>query len=339
MPKGCSLCIRGAKLVLFVTGLCRRGCFYCPLSDKRRGKDVIYANERPVRRKEEILEEARSMGALGTGITGGDPALRFERTEGLIRMLKANFGSKHHIHMYCISLTRGQIRRLREAGVDELRYHTWDPSQVEQALEENVFAGVELPSVPGKFRELTDLLAELDEIGCRFVNLNELEFSDTNQRALRERGFVLKSEESMAVRGSQELALRVLGWAKRNTRLNIHYCPSSLKDGVQLRNRLLRRAERTAKPHELITEEGTLWLGIAYGIPKNRLRAERDRLVREAGIPPRLVYVNEERNRLEMPPELAERLSGRVKGMRFALVEEYPTWDRLQTLFLPLGES
>ena len=126
MPEGCKLCIRGAKLVLFVTGICNHSCYYCPLSEKRRGKDVVYANERPVKSYADILEEARLMDALGTGITGGNPALKFKRVIRYLKLLKREFGKEHHVHMYCIgALPNEKLKELKDAGLDELRFHTW----------------------------------------------------------------------------------------------------------------------------------------------------------------------------------------------------------------------
>jgi hypothetical protein len=179
---------------------------------------VVYANERPIRSSRELLEEAELMDALGTGITGGDPSLRFRRLLRYLRVLKEELGPEHHVHLYCTELSRERLRRLKEEGLDEIRFHAWSPEPVRRAVEVGLNTGVELPSLPGSFRTLTRLLKDLEEVGCSFVNLNELEFSETNSQELRRRGFRLKSDTSVAVKGSEELALRVLEWALRKHR-------------------------------------------------------------------------------------------------------------------------
>jgi pyruvate formate-lyase activating enzyme-like uncharacterized protein len=57
ISKGCRLCVKGRKLVVFVTGVCSRNCYYCPLSEEKKNKDVIFANERPVNSKSDIISE------------------------------------------------------------------------------------------------------------------------------------------------------------------------------------------------------------------------------------------------------------------------------------------
>jgi hypothetical protein len=337
MPRGCQLCIKGAKFVLFVTGLCARGCYYCPLSERRRGKDVVYANERPVKSERDIIKEVKLMDALGTGLTGGDPSLRLDRTLRYLRLLKRRFGKRHHVHMYCgEKLSPEHLLKLKRAGLDELRFHSWSPEPVKLALDAGLYAGVEIPAIPGNFRGTRKLLRELNRIRCPFVNLNELEFSDTNLAELKARGFEIKSDESMAVKGSEELAHKLLKWAAENTRLNIHYCPSALKDGVQLRNRLKRRAKNVAKPYEVITEDGLLVKGIIYGLPKTRLTALRRRLISDYNIPKGLIAVNGQKGRVELPWDIAEELAKLERGLKFALIEEYPTYDRLETMRIPL---
>src|SRR3990172_8582645 len=73
LPVGCAQCTEGAKMVLFVTGLCSYHCFYCPVSDEKMYRDVVFADEKRVERDEDVLEEARAIRAKGAGITGGDP--------------------------------------------------------------------------------------------------------------------------------------------------------------------------------------------------------------------------------------------------------------------------
>ncbi len=337
MPRGCQLCVRGAKMVMFVTGLCARGCFYCPLSTKRAGKDQPYANERPVRQTVDILDEARSMDALGAGITGGDPSLRFDRVLRYIRLLKKNFGPRHHIHMYCCGeLSADQLRALKLAGLDEIRFHTWSAVPVKMALDAGLHAGVEIPVIPGSYDKVISLLSALDKIGCEFVNLNELEFSDTNLAELRALGLKLKSQLSMAAQGSEAEAVKILRWAAKNTKLNIHYCPSSLKDAVQLRNRLRRKAKNVVRPHEVITPDGLLLKGIIRGVPAGRLPSVRSKLITDYGIPAELVAVNREKKRIELHWLVAKRLAKIETTFSFALVEAYPTYDGLETTLIPL---
>src|SRR5439155_625872 len=92
LPVGCRQCTDGSKMVLFVTGICSFHCFYCPVSDEKMYKDVVFADEKRVTRDEDVLEEARAIRATGAGITGSDALDAVERTCRYIRLLKAESG-------------------------------------------------------------------------------------------------------------------------------------------------------------------------------------------------------------------------------------------------------
>jgi pyruvate formate-lyase activating enzyme-like uncharacterized protein len=266
--KGCELCQLGAKMVLFVTGLCHRGCYYCPLSDHRKGKDVVYANERLVRNDADILEEAWSMDALGTGITGGEPLLKLDRVQECIRLLKSEFGQAHHVHLYSsLAPSECTLDALARAGLDEIRLHPpideWDdfPSSsyceaLAYAGKLDLHAGVEIPAI----KPVPSIVEALKELGG-FLNLNELEFSETNYDAMTARGFVpLKS--GYAAFGSRETALEIV-----SDELPVYFCSSSSKDSVQLRERLKRKARRVARPFDEVTDDGTLVFGVLGSVP------------------------------------------------------------------------
>jgi len=91
-------------------------------------------------------------------------------------VLKEELGPGHHVHLYCTELSRERLRRLKEEGLDEIRFHVWSPKPV-RSRGGGLNCGVELPSLPGSFRTLTRLLKALEGAGYSFVNLNELEFS------------------------------------------------------------------------------------------------------------------------------------------------------------------
>lgn len=335
VAEGCRHCIDGSKMVLFVTGRCGWNCYYCPVSLEKKGKDVIYANEGRVHTDEEIIAEAEAMDATGTGITGGDPLLDMDRTEHMIRLLKDRFGKGHHIHLYTATIDPDRALRLQRAGLDEIRFHPPESMWTRMSdtgLKDVVDAvsmdvGIEVPALPGKERELNDLIAYAKSVGVDFVNLNELEFSESNWDMMDTYGYTVRDELSSAVAGSRETAMTVL---KANKRANVHFCSSTFKDGIQLRRRLIRRAEHTAKPYQQVTEDGTIVRGYLYADDLDRARAD----LLEKGVPEDMIEVID--NKLEVAPWILEDLAGSL-GYRCFLSEQYPTADGLEVERTPLN--
>ena len=328
ITKGCALCISGKKLVLFITGLCNKACYYCTISRSRWQKDEVWANERKVEKPQDVIEEAKICRARGAGITGGEPLLKIERTLDYIRLLKKTFGSSFHIHLYTNGTlaTPENLSALHEAGLDELRIHL-NREAVKEALKfPNWKVGMEVPCIPGKEKELCELVDFLENQGAHFLNINEMEFSDRNVSPMEQAGLKLKPNSLTAVAGSAETAQKVLHYAeKRCKRLSVHFCTARLKLDYQLRNRLTNRARSIRKPFEKITKNGFLFKGVIEGgdlktIAKN---------LKKLGVPEERIFINLKKNRVETSPEAA-KIAARKLSFKASLVEEYPCanpWD------------
>ncbi len=357
LAKGCRLCVEGRKLVLFVTGLCGQRCFYCPVSEHKFGKDVVYANEWQILAPDnpvELIKEAELTGAKGAGITGGDPLVNVDRCVAYIRLLKERFGKQFHIHLYTPLklVTQERLQKLYEAGLDEIRFHPnldddslWERLNLAKQFDWDI--GVEIPVIPGyeqKTRKLIDFIAGKVD----FLNLNELELSDTTagHYQLHVKGFKPKDELSYGVLGSEELGMVLLDYAARKG-LAVHLCTAKLKDAVQLRNRIRLRAKRVALRTDVVTREGTLIRGCAY-LPKlapgtgyhekllkvdkkvalEKLSSVRERAAR-LGVK---TVLDDKKLRLLMSAKTIRKESKRLKllGLVPAVVEEYPTADALE---------
>ena len=357
MPDGCKMCVKGAKLVLFATGVCASRCWYCPLSARKKNKDVVIANEWWVKNDKDVLEEAHLCNSLGAGITGGDPLLRLERTLHYIKLLKKTFGRDFHIHLYTPGTLASvkNLKRLYSAGLDEIRFHPKekDRQAVKNALQYDWKVGCEIPVIPGEGMRIKKFIDFIDETGIDFLNLNELEFSETNMEQMLSHGMRTVNDVSYAIKGSHQLALKLLAYCQKNTNLNVHYCTIKLKDKVQLGNRLKRRAKNAAKEYDITTKEGLFIRGAVY-LPdlypsfnyndklqkltagqKNtyllRLKRAAGMLAREFKIPKKLIELDQQRLRLLTGAWIIEDIASGIKknGLKPAIVEEYPTWDAL----------
>ena len=335
--EGCEHCMNGSKMVLFITGKCGTGCFYCPVSNEKKGNDVIYANEKRVSDENDIIAEAETMDATGTGITGGDPLTNTDRTVRMIRMLKERFGKEHHIHLYTSTIDLEKVKRLEAAGLDEIRFHpsadlwecigTTDLGKIITSVKMDV--GIEVPSLPDLAPQLEKLVGDVIKLGIRFVNINELEFSESNWDMMGARQYELKDEISSAVLSSDTAALRIM---KRFPKADIHFCSSTFKDSVQLRKRLIRTAEKNAKEYEVVTDDGTVLKGLIYA---DDLAAAAELLRTEYDVPDELMFIDPVRKRMEIAPWIVEELAEELP-FKCYIIEEYPTADRLEVERTPL---
>ena len=313
LPEGCKLCRRGSKLVLFVTGLCNNRCFYCPISPQKFGRDVVYANEREVKLPQDFLEELEVMDAEGVAITGGEPLLKLERVREFLKLTR-----DLHVHLYTtVPADEDVLKRLK--GVDEIRFHPPELMNPERYIESiraakklGIEVGFEIPAVRFESK-IVEIANELDI----FLNVNQLEVSESNWRKLVGRGYVV---EDYYVNTDE--IVKAYERAKK-----FHYCSARFKDVAQFRRRLIRMAMNHPDFYA-VTRDGTLLCC--------RVEGDLDRAVailRKFGAE----FVRFD-DCVETSPELDDRIREALKseGLKLSLVERYPTSNRLLIEVTPL---
>jgi len=359
LPKGCQLCVKGEKTVLFVTGLCSRKpyCYFCPVSDRKLGRDVVYVNEWQTRSFKDLVTEVKLCSSKGMGITGGDPLMNVERCVKYIKFVKKEFGKRFHVHLYTplVLVNDERLEKLFKAGLDEIRFH---PNFDDSKLWENMkFAkrfdwdvGVEIPVVPGKEKEIFKLV-DFIKNNVDFINLNELEVADNKVNKLVKLGFSTKDCVSYAVKGSEKLAKELLEYCSRHTNLDAHYCSSKLKDKIQLAERIKKRARGVKRKFDRVTEEGMLIRGAIYlkrlvpstGYRRKLENADKEKTVKELeGVKRKieerfdvgkgLMDVDKEKLRILIDVKVLKRIKSFLgrNNLIGAIVEEYPTHDQTE---------
>lgn len=362
LPKGCQYCVRGEKLVLFITGLCPRKCYFCPLSDKKYQQDVVYANEQKIINLKnpipEILDEADRMRAKGAGITGGDPLLKIERTTECIKALRRKYGSHFHIHLYTsLDLVNEENQRiLNQSGLDEIRFHLdlntrqlWERLVLARKFKWDI--GVEIPLVPNKEKETMELIDFVSD-KVDFLNLNELEIADNQHSQLLHLGYTPKDQLSYAVAGSLESGLKMLDYIKeKGYQIKVHLCTAKLKDAVQLANRIKREAKYSKHHFDQMDTEGLLTRGALYLpelAPGFRYRETLERadkkgamaklnqllkmILKQTKLKEKDLFLDEKKLRFLLSVKNAVRNKENLLelGLKPAIVKEYPTADQLE---------
>lgn len=350
LPKGCQYCVQGAKVVMFITGLCPRNCFYCPLSEQKYKKDVIYADEWPVKNIKDIIQESKLINAKGAGFTGGDPLKKLWRTLFILKTLKKTFGKKFHIHLYTSLdlINESTLKKLHQAGLDEIRFHPdlfnkafWPKILLARKFKWDV--GIEIPLIPDK-KSHTNILIDYFKDKVDFINLNELEIADSKHNSLTRLGYTPRDLYASTVKGSAELGKYYIKKLK-NEKINVHFCTAKLKDAIQLANRLKRRAKNIKQPFDTITKEGLLIRGSIY-LPElkpsfsyyekiQNLKSKKHHLNKLKKLQKQLkfkTFLDQKKLRLLASQIDVRHYHKKIRSLNLipAIVEEYPTYDGLE---------
>ncbi len=351
-PEGCKYCALGSKVVIFVSGECPFNCYYCPVSYERR-KDVIFADERRINSVKEAIEEAKAINALGAGITGGEPTLKLGRVIEYIKEFKKEFGEKFHIHLYTArAVPDSELERLYSVGLDEIRFHFPMLKENRKMVEAIKFAsslgwdvGLELPAIPGNKDNIVRFIELAIEHQLKFINLNEFEFTEANFEQLKKRGFEIVDSAHAAVRGSKELAVSLIKKFK-NSPITIHFCSSSYKDKVQLRNRFVRRAKNYARSFDMITDEGIIVRGRIK--LKDNIKDPSDiisYLKNEVKLSEHMFEFNNKKNEIYTSMRVVKKISDELYDnfhdilLEIAIIHQYPMDDGFITYLEPIVDN
>ncbi|MEK6859247.1 MAG: radical SAM protein [Nanoarchaeota archaeon] len=323
LPEGCKYCVKGKKLVLFISGKCSRNCWYCSLSNKRKNKDIIWTNERQTNNIRQLIQEAKESNATSAGITGGDLLLFLSRTIKYARALKKKF-KKFHIHIYLPTklVNKSNLKKLSK-HIDEIRFHpeflinnneeliNADINKIKLASlyykKQNI--GIELPMIPDKKQDILDFIIKISpHIG--FVNLNEFELSETNYKPITT-NYTL-NQGGYTIKDSIKSGIWLLKQSKKQKiKLKVHLCTAELKNNHQFKNRLKLH---NILPYGKKTGEGLVKYLVTYKKPKTKKGFFHDK----------------QKKRYILSESLAKKILIN-KNSKIYLIEEFPTYDRIET--------
>lgn len=272
---------------------CHRDCYFC-FNKNQPDYEFLFKNGCPwEERLEESFEENGELACIG--LTGGEPLLNVDESVKFLNRAK-ELHPNAHMRMYTSGdlLTAESAKRLRDAGLAEMRFSVKDGDTREQ--QERVLAAmriakayipsvmVEMPVAPNAEEHMKWLLAEFNDIGIDGINMLELCFPFCNWDEFEKRGFLLKNPPfevmydygysgGLAVAGSEALILKLMLWCLDNDiNIGLHYC--SLENKHRSEIRIKNERARDILPY-FTFDEGDFFLkmGKVFGQDVNPAKA------------------------------------------------------------------
>jgi len=263
LSPGCRCCGDGGWSCLFINGRCNGRCFYCPTAQDDDGPPVT--NGLSFTSPEEYAAYVAALGFSGVSISGGEPMLTPDLTLAYLNAVRTRCGPDLHLWLYTNGtlLTADLCRRLRDAGLDEIRF---DLGAVRYNLKKLRLAvgciptvTVEIPAVPEDEELLKLKMVEMAEAGVKHLNLHQMRLTPYNFGPLTERGYTFLHGEKVTVLESDLCALRLVRFGlEQGIPLPVNYCSFPFKRRFQHAAARRRAALNIRGSGEVVTEPGYL---------------------------------------------------------------------------------
>ncbi len=256
LSPSCEACRTGKDSATFFISLrCHRNCYYC-FNPNQEDYEYHLDHKRDVVAE---LDEyvAHRVKLKHIALTGGEPLLQ---PDEVIRFFeKANIlFPKAYTRLYTSGdhLNESILQALQAAGLTEIRLsirmhdsenalaHTFDRLELAKCFIPHVM--VEMPVLPGTFKEMKAVLLKLEEIGIYSINLLEFCFPLTQPEEFHRRGFKIKARPfrvlydywyagGLPIAGSEQVCLDLVEYAiQENLHIGVHYCSLENKHSGQI---------------------------------------------------------------------------------------------------------
>jgi pyruvate formate-lyase activating enzyme-like uncharacterized protein len=340
LSKGCESCGKGTWACMYINLGCTRDCFFC-MEDKPENQEkgsASFIEKTPIRNRKDLIHILKELKSDACGISGGEPLLVLSKAERYISYIKEVFGSSFRIHLYTNGdlIKTGILRRLKNAGLDEIRFNLsangYDVKPVEMARKYFSDVTVEIPCIPKDEEYLFDLINQLDEMKVKYLNLHELMANPYSIERIKQQGYHIKNiavpfyKDSLerSVKGSEELALRLLEFIiAGNFSLSANYCSYAYKTDVQVPKRRINLVNIQKKMDAVIScsEEGFIRKVFIFGPGLDDIA----RGLINSGVSKNKVFLNYKKNRLETHIEnLSYLQSNKYMHNQIAIVTATP---------------
>lgn len=263
LSPGCQHCGEGSWSCLFINGRCNGRCFYCPTVQDDDGPPVT--NGLLFDSPDDYAAYVERFGFRGVSISGGEPLLSPELTIAYLKAVRGRCGDGVYLWMYTNGtlLTPGLCQRLREAGLDEIRFDLgavrYNLKKLRLAVGVIPTVTVEIPAVPEDEQLMQQKLRELADAGCQHLNLHQLRLTPHNFPHLLERGYTFIHGEKVTVMESELTALRLVRYSiEQGIGLPVNYCSFPYKRRFQHAAARCRAARSVCGANEYVTDSGYL---------------------------------------------------------------------------------